>query len=338
MERVLITGAAGFAAGHLIEWLLGQGAAVLGTDRLDQWTKNSPPPSALRDVELLPWNLSQSEGLSDSAFQRIADFRPTYMFHLAALSVPKLCGLSEMTDSAYQVNVAGTRRVIELAERLQSAAETESGRSLAKGSAYRPRLIFISSSHVYGSSRPADTATCSEETPVCCQNGYAQSKYLAEQEILSAVREGRIDGMVIRAFQHTGPRQTGELMLPEWLNQIVGGARALKIHSKRIWVDLTDVRDMARGYWQVAKQGKSGRIYNLGGGNQLTCADILKELFSVCGQEYPVIETKPGEKYSPMADCRNLRLDGIDWQPKLPLRQTLFDSFVSWKSFVSTSN
>lgn len=320
MERALITGAAGFAAGHLIEWAKGQGAAVLGLDRTANWSINSPEEQNRVDVDILPWDIADPKGLTEADYRRIVDFQPTVAFHLAALSVPKLCGQTEMTDLAYRVNVLGTRRVIELIERLNGIMSPV-------------RLVLISSSHVYGSSRIKEAPFCSEETPVCCQNGYAQSKYQAETEVLAATQARRIEGLVIRAFQHTGPRQTGELMLPEWLDQIASGANLLRIHSREILLDLTDVRDMVRGYWQTAQQGKSGAVYNLGGGNQVTCGTILETLFALCGKRYPILETKPGEKIAPLSNCRQLQLDNINWIPEILLEQTLRDS-LAWRSML----
>ena len=118
LDRVLITGVSGFAGGFLAERLLEAGAAVLGSTPVGDWEPASP--AGLRDrVELVAWDLGAQDGASPTARRQIEAFRPEVIFHLGALSVPGDCGQQQISPRAAAVNVAGTRRVMQLAAALR---------------------------------------------------------------------------------------------------------------------------------------------------------------------------------------------------------------------------
>lgn len=316
-HRALITGLPGFAGSHLAEHLLDRGDSVLGCSPDGSWEKRSP--RELRDrVELVAWDLGSPEGIAAEARRRIERFAPDWIFHLAALSVPRDCGSDRPTARATAVNVEGTRRVLELAGSL--------GGEL--------RVLFTSSSYVYG---PVDRRSprVDETARLAPRRGYGRTKLAAEQEVRRAVERGGCDAVIARAFQHTGPGQGPQMMLPEWAEQFArGGPGPVKVHTLDARIDLTDVRDVVRAYRLLAERGARGEAYNVGSGTSRSTGEILDVLRSLADWDRPIVETRPGSKQDPIADTTRL-VRATGWRATIPLEQTVADTLAWWRRQVA---
>jgi len=316
-HRALITGLPGFVGSHLAEHLLERGDSVLGFSPDGLWEKRSP--GELRDrVELVAWNLGSPEGISAEARRRIERFAPDWIFHLAALSVPRDCGSDQPTPEAIAVNVEGTRRVLELAGSVAGVV----------------RVLFTSSSYVYG---PVDRRSprVDETARLAPRRGYGRTKLAAEEEVRRAIERDGCDAVIARAFQHTGPRQGPQMMLPEWAEQFArGGPEPVKVHTLDARIDLSDVRDVVRAYRLLAERGVRGEVYNVGSGTSRRTGDVLDLLRSMADPDRPIVETRPGSKQGPIADTTRL-VRATGWRAAIPLEQTVADTLAWWRRQVS---
>ena len=93
--RALLTGISGFAGGYLAEHLLSSGDAVLGVTRNSSQRDRLPP--AVRNVSLVAWDLEASPTLPPAELETVRKFAPDCLYHLAALSLPELCGATAPT-------------------------------------------------------------------------------------------------------------------------------------------------------------------------------------------------------------------------------------------------
>ncbi|MFH1918542.1 MAG: NAD-dependent epimerase/dehydratase family protein [Planctomycetota bacterium] len=312
-QRALITGISGFAGGYLAEHLIECGDQVLGCSPNGAWEKASPEGLFDR-VEVVAWNVGDSEGIPQESLRRIAAFRPDCIYHLAALSVPADCGRDEPVPLATAVNVDGTRRVLELAASF----------------GWRPRVLFTSSSHVYA---PVDSGSpqLREDTPLSPRTAYGRTKLAAEKEVRRAVAQGGCDAVIVRAFQHTGPRQSARMMLPQWAEQFArGGAEPIEVHTLDARIDLSDVRDVVRAYRLLAERGRSGEAYNVGSGHSRRTGDILDLLRDMADPDRPVVQRRPGFKQEPVADVTRL-VQTTGWHAAVPLEQTVADTLAWWR-------
>jgi nucleoside-diphosphate-sugar epimerase len=315
--RALITGISGFVGGYLTEHLLEAGDVVLGCSPNGAWEEDSPQ-SIQERAELVGWDLAREEGMAGEVRRRIEEFRPDAIYHLAALSVPEDCGPDEPTPEAIALNVDGTRRVLELAVSLAS----------------RPRVLFTSSSQVYA---PVERGAprVDEDAPLGPERGYGRTKLAAEREVRLAVDRSGCDAVVARSFQHTGPRQSPPLMLPQWAEQFArGGNEPVKIHTRDAWIDLTDVRDVVRAYRLLVERGRRGEVYNVGSGTSRRTGDILDLVRAMADPDRPVIETRPGFKQDPIADTTRVA-HATGWRAVIPLKQTIADTLAWWRRRLS---
>lgn len=310
-QRALITGVSGFAGGHLAELLLQQGDRVLGCSPNGSWEADSP--HEIRDrMELVGWDLAEPQGLAPGAREHVQRFAPDVIYHLAAISVPERCGVDEPTPQATRVNVEGTRQVLELAGELEPS----------------PLVVFVSSSHVYSPVSPSRPRV-DETAPLGPQTAYGRTKLAGERLVHQAVKKG-LRAIVVRAFHHGGPRQRPPMMLAQWARQFaLGNREPVRVYTLDAWLDLCDVRDVVRAYRLLAERGTPGRVYNVGSGTNRRSGEIFDLLRRLADPWRPVVETRPGHRQEPIADT-SLLVAATDWQPRIPLEQTVADTFQWW--------
>ncbi len=305
--KALITGITGFAGQYLTQHLIHSGDQVIGSTFLDTWHESVS--SELREqVAVFEWNLA--EPLSHEARQVVQQFAPDCIFHLAAISVPAQCGSDEPSVLSHAVNVGGTRAVIELARSLET----------------RARLLVVSSSHVYAPvarERPVVT----EDAPLGPTGAYGKTKWQAEQVCLQAIEDG-LDVVIVRAFQHVGPRQLPKFMLPEWAQQFaVPSDLPIQVVTLDSHVDLSDVRDVVRAYRLLMARVTTHPIYNVGSGKAVRSGDVFDLLVRLSGQTRGAVERSPGFRQHPVADVSRLVVD-TQWTPQIPLEQTVADTLA----------
>ncbi|MBC8353444.1 MAG: NAD(P)-dependent oxidoreductase [Planctomycetes bacterium] len=309
--RAFITGVTGFAGSHLAEHLLECGDEVLGSSHRGQW--NCDVPEAVQhSVSKFTWDLTTA---ADQTICRVVhDFQPEVVFHLAAISVPSECGTTEPTPLALASNVGGTQAIIELC------------RSLT----IRPRVLLASSCHVYAPVS-IESPVVAEDAPVDPARSYGKTKLLAEQEIQRAIETDKLDAIVARSFQHTGPRQSHRMILPDWIRQFtLSDDEPIRVGSLDTYLDLTDVRDICRGYRQLSVDGKRGNVYNVGSGICRRSGDLLEVIQQCAGSQREVIELEPGRRQHPIADI-SLLTQQTGWKSEIPLEQTVADTLNYWR-------
>jgi GDP-4-dehydro-6-deoxy-D-mannose reductase len=295
----------------LAEHLLACGDQVLGCSGRGAWP-GLTPAALVREADVISWNIGDPQGLSRTSRERIAAFAPDRIYHLAAISVPDLCGEREPTPEAIAVNVDGTRRVLELAMSLQPS----------------PRVVCISSSHVYAPVS-LEQFVVSEDSPLGPTRGYGVTKLSAEEQARRAADQG-LHVVIARAFQHTGARQGPQMMLPEWISQFAADdAAPIRVRTLDAYIDLTDVRDMVQAYRRLAEVGESGEVYNVGSGICRRSGDILELLRGRFGGARTIVETRSGRKQDPIAATGKM-FRQADWRAKIGLEQTIADAVEFW--------
>ena len=319
-RRALITGISGFVGGFLAEHLLESDDTVLGTSPDGKWLPDSSDTLVQGACDLIAWDLSRPDGLDLTARANINDFAPDVIYHLAALSVQDDCGEAGPSELALAINVAGTQQVLQLATELPT----------------HPRVLFVSTAHVYAPIAP-NRPRVSEESPLGPSRSYGKTKLAAEKEVGHAARQSGCDTVIARAFQHTGPRQVPRLMLPQWVRQVAkNGSEPIEVYTRDAWLDLCDVRDVVRAYRLLVEHGESGGIYNVGTGQSRRSGDILAQLLHIADCRRPVIETRPGPRQEPIADLTRL-VACTGWQPTIPLEQTISDTLTYWQQRLAKS-
>src|SRR5439155_15027880 len=90
------------------------------------------------------------------------------------------------------------------------------------------------------------------------------------------------DTVMVRPFNHAGPRQSATYVLSALARQVAeveaGRKPRVEVGNLDVVRDFTDVRDVVRGYHLLAEKGRAGEVYNLGSGRGTRLADALGTL------------------------------------------------------------
>lgn len=319
-ERILVTGAAGFAGRHLVACLLERTPAPL----LVGWRR---PGSAAQATAEPPGNGSgriawqEIDVLDPAAVERaIAALRPDQVYHLAGAA--RVAGSWNSRVATLRTNVAGTEHVLEALRR----------------SSPRARILIPGSALVY---RPRDAAI--EETdPVGPNTPYGLSK-LAQEMLGARYAADGLDVVLTRSFTHIGPGQDTAFAASSFACQIARIEAGLEEPTLRVGNldarrDLLDVRDTVRGYRALMASGVSGAIYNVCSGQAHRMADMLAGLLDQARVSIDVrvdpARLRPSDHPLLLGNRARITTDA-GWKPGISLRATLRDLLDHWRAVVA---
>lgn len=248
----------------------------------------------------------------------VRNARPRTVFHLAALSSPRLSW--EHPREAVMSNVAMTLNVLEA----------------VREEAHESRVVLVSSGQVYDT---RGEAPVTEDTPLDPQSPYAVSKVAGD--MLGAQYASGYGLIVVRLrpFNHAGPGQSEEYVLSTLARQVaeaeIGGAgeAVLRTGDTSAARDFTDVRDVVRAY-ELAAEAEPG-VYNVCTGRCTSVAELI-ELLRGCSSVAIRHEVDPERLRTHDAQAirgSHERLTAATgWEPAIPLEQTVRDTLEWWRS------
>jgi nucleoside-diphosphate-sugar epimerase len=257
-RKVLVTGGAGFIGSNLVRALLERGDEVRVLDNFS--TGNRANLDGL-DVDIVEGELRSYERVHRA--MRKAEV----VYHLGALgSVPRSVQ-DPLTSSA--VNVEGTLNVL-------LAARDEGAR----------RVVFSSSTSVYGSSRELPT---SEDMPPDPISPYGVAKLAAERYCVSFSRVyDSFESVVLRYFNVFGPRQSPSsqyaAVVPLFVTAISAG-RPVQIYGDGEQSrDFTYVGNVVDATIRAGEtEGASGEIFNIANGSPASVNRLADTIGDILG-------------------------------------------------------
>jgi dihydroflavonol-4-reductase len=195
----------------------------------------------------------------------------------------------------YEVNVQGTRRILE--------AAAQAGVS---------RVVYTSTVGALGIRRDGHPGT--EDTPVCLENivgDYKRSKFLAEEVAREFARQG-LPVVIVNPSTPVGP---GDIKPTPTGQMIVDFLRGKMWAYLDTGLNLVDVDDVAAGHLLAAERGKAGERYILGG-RDLTLREIFQILGRIAGLRPPRVKVSAG-LIMPFARLSEWSADHLTGRPPL---------------------
>ena len=325
--RAFVTGIAGFVGSHLAEMLIARRVEVHGLvipggslENLDEIRGNPSSATALRLYEADLGELGRLMTVME-------EVRPEQVYHLAAASSVRRS--LENPGEAFQVNVLGTRNLLEAVRR----------------AGVSPRILLVSSAEAYGESARLPRLL-REEDSLLPVSPYGASKAAAELIATRYVEEFGLDIVRIRPFPHTGPRHAAHFVFSDFARQVAeidAGLRTpiLRAGSLDVRRDITDVRDMVQAYWLALTGGEQGAVYNLCSGMVYSLQEVAQLFCSMVSKLITI--ASEGERLRPhdlavLAGCNKRFRDRTGWTPAIPLARTLGDLVGYWKIRLRTSS
>ncbi|RPI06971.1 MAG: NAD-dependent epimerase/dehydratase family protein [Zetaproteobacteria bacterium] len=280
-DVTVVTGGTGFVGGAVVRRLVAAGHRVRVLAR---------PGNDRRLLVGLPVETVDGD-LADAASLRRCLEGCGLLFHVAAM----YSLWARDRRRFYEVNVEGTRRI------LQTAAERGVG-----------RVVYTSTVGALGI-RP-DGGPGTEDTPVRLDDmigDYKRSKFLAEE----VAREFARTGLPVVIVNPSAPVGPGDVKPTPTGQMIVDFLRGKMWAYLDTGLNLVDVDDVAAGHLLAAERGRVGVRYILGGRN-LDLREIFQTLGRLSGIRPPRIKA-PAGAILPLARLSEWVSDRLTGRPPL---------------------
>jgi UDP-glucuronate 4-epimerase len=256
--RYVVTGAAGFIGSHLVERLLAEGHEALAVDSFTDYYDPAikEDNSAGFDVERI--DLSEQD-LDLAGVEGV--------FHLAAQ--PGVRSFGAVFDDYVRHNLLASRRVFETA------------------AAAGVRVVFASSSSVYGDAEHYPTPETTEPGPI---SPYGITKLGCEHLARAYAKEFGLDVVVLRYFTLYGPRQRPDMAFARVVNALARG-ETFELYGDGLQSrSFTYVDDAVGATIAAMQSAQPGTVYNVGGGVEATLRDAIAALERIAGRSLDVVE------------------------------------------------
>ena len=311
MAKSLVTGAAGFIASRVCEFLLDQGHQVVGIDNLDP----------VYDLRIKRWRLDRltprdgfslyEESICDqSALKRLVEDHPKIagIINLAAKAGVRDSVIDPW--SYYDTNLTGTLNLLELSRHYQI-----------------PKFVLASTSSIYGENAPYPTPETTESSfPL---QPYAASKKAAETLCYSYHYLYGTDVTVVRYFTVYGPAGRPGMSMFRFTRWISEGEEVKVFGDGTQTRGFTYLDDIARGTIAALKP-LGYEIINLGGHESISINDLIKKFEQAIGKEaliahFPAHPADMSASWADVSKARRL----LGWEPRVGLEEGI-RQVISW--------
>ena len=297
--KILVTGGSGFIGSNLVRLLVEEkGASVINLDKLS-YAGNS---ESLADLDGNPNYAFEQVDLCDAAAltEVFAKHQPDAVMHLAAESHVdrSIDGPGEFiqtnivgTFNLLQASLAYWRSLPEAVRVESSSVETDSEPESCSPLELKTRtsncttksdfrFLHVSTDEVYGS-LAADAPGFSETHAYDPHSPYSASKAASDHLARSWADTYGLPVLVTNCSNNYGPYQFPEKLIPVVILKCLRG-EPIPVYGKgeniRDWLYVTD---HAEALHTVLTKGRVGETYNIGGNNEQTNLDLIKQICKI---------------------------------------------------------
>ncbi len=326
MERILVTGGAGFIGSCVVRRLVGAGKGVVTLDALSYAGHTESLEAALN----APNHRFEHANIRDRRALRriIALARPDAVIHLAAESHVDRSIKSPM--DFVSTNVEGTVTLLE--------ATTEYWESMERAERERFRFLHVSTDEVYGSLGTEGAFT--ETSPYRPNSPYAASKAASDHFARAWHSTYGLPVVISHCSNNYGPYQMPEKLIPVVILAALEG-RPIPVYGNGRHVrDWLFVEDHARALELILGDGKPGETYDIGANAEMANIDLVRAICSRMDKLAPdsphrphadlieFVADRPGHDRRYAIDSSRVRRD-LGWRPTIDLQEGL-DLTLRW--------
>jgi UDP-glucuronate 4-epimerase len=312
MANYLVSGAAGFIAGRVIEMLLDAGHSVMGVDNMND----------AYDVRMKVYRLRKLEPRLNFTFHRMditerdtfAENSPLCQSKFdAVINLAARAGVRQSVENPWvyvDTNVTGTLNLLEFCRQQDI-----------------PKFILASTSSIYGRNAPLPTPeSYNSDQPL---QVYAATKKSAEVLCHAYHYLYGLDVTVFRYFTVYGPAPRPDMVMfhfTQWLSE----GRVLKVNGDGEQSrGFTYLEDIARGTILGLKP-LGYEIINLGGHEVIKVNELIHLLESITGKKAMVknYPSHPADMSTNWADVSKAERV-LGWQPLIGINEGIA-SLVDW--------
>ena len=267
--RLLITGAAGFIGSNFVRMIAkGNLEGVSSVTVLDKLTYAGVKTNLDLAVNLSRYQFNQGDICDPLIVTNLLEDVDAVVNFAAESHVDRsISGASDFV----QTNIVGVQILLDA----------------IKTATRKIRFLQVSTDEVYGS---IETGSWTEEWPLQPNSPYSASKASGELLARSYNRTHGMDVVITRCSNNYGIHHFPEKLIPLFITNLIEGKKVPVYGTGENVRDWLHVDDHCRGIFSVLMNGRSGEVYNIGGGRELTNNEITSLILEAMGADVSSIE------------------------------------------------
>lgn len=197
-----------------------------------------------------------------------------------------------------------------------------------KGSGRKIRFLQVSTDEVYGS---IESGSWTEEWPLQPNSPYSASKAGGELLARSYNRTHGMDIVITRCSNNYGTHHFPEKLIPLFITNLIEGKKVPVYGTGENVRDWLHVDDHCRGIHAVLMRGRSGEVYNIGGGRELTNNEITSLILKNMGADetsIEYVEDRKGHDFRYSVDWTKINKE-LGYEPKVEFENGLRET-IQW--------
>jgi dTDP-glucose 4,6-dehydratase len=293
MIQVLVTGGAGFIGSNFVRYAIATHPDWHVTT-LDKLTYAGRPEN-LREVADSPRHTFVKGDIADAGVAAPLVHAADYVIHFAAET--HVDRSIQQAGEFITTDIFGTFVLLEA----------------ARQAPHLKRFVQISTDEVYGSVPEGSSKETDELRP---RNPYSASKAGADRLAYSYWATYNVPVIITRASNNYGPNQFPEKVIPLFITNALENLQVPLYGDGQNVRDWLHVEDHCRAIDLLLTEGRSGEVYNIGGGNEVKNIDLTHRILELLGRPTSLIkpvEDRPGHDRRYSLDTGKLR--GLGWKP-----------------------
>lgn len=308
--RILVTGGAGFIGSNFVRMVAGGNfKEILSVQVLDKLTYAGVLEN-LKDVSSIPsYDFSQGDICDyELVGDLINDVDAVINFAAESHVDRSISGAADFV----QTNIVGVQVLLDS----------------IKASGRKIRFLQVSTDEVYGS---IEEGSWTEDFPLLPNSPYSASKASGELLARSYNKTHGMDVVITRCSNNYGTHHFPEKLIPLFITNLMEGKKVPVYGTGENVRDWLHVDDHCRGIYSVLMNGRSGEVYNIGGGRELTNNEIASLIFESMGADessIEYVEDRKGHDLRYSVDWTKINQE-LDYEPKVKFEDGLRET-IEW--------
>ena len=313
MQKIIVTGCAGFIGSHLTEKLLEKGHQVIGIDNFDPFYDRETKENNLKALLNKPGFYFFEFDLAEISQYPNFPFIPDVIVHLAGKAGVR----PSIADPAgyIRANIAATQNILDFMKEHEVS-----------------KMVFASSSSVYGNHPDTPySESMNVDHPI---SPYAFTKKGCELLNYNYHHLYNFDIINLRFFTVYGPRQRPDLAIHKFAKLLLENKSIPMFGDGSTARDYTFVTDTLDGIINsieyVLNHNKVYEIINLGNDHPVSLKDMIQTISETLGitPRIDQLPMQPGDVLITHADISRAK-KLLNYQPKVPFNEGI-KKFVAW--------
>lgn len=307
--NLLVTGGAGFIGFNFVQYLLKNTSYSITV--LDALTYASHPEAIKKLASHNRLRFQKGSIVNEKDIDNVMDEPYDAIIHFAAES--HVDNSIKNADQFVQTNIVGTYHLLQ---------------ALLKGHA--KKMIHVSTDEVYGTLTSKDQPF-TEQSPLQPNNPYSATKASSDLLVRSYSETFKLPLIITRCSNNYGPYQHAEKFIPKIVSSALNNQK-IPVYGDGLQIrDWLFVEDHCRAIALLLDKGNWGEVYNIGGGNEKTNIEVVKNILDIMDKPHGLIEfveDRKGHDRRYAINSTKLQTD-LGWKQSKAFEQALEET-VRW--------